>query len=293
MVKIRLHAFSILAALLVSGSGFASTASWWMLCDWCESDSDFQHQALNAPGEYTPIYVTNRETNDTRKFDRFFIVNDLEGGIEQQVIVTATEFPAAEKTVFEEAVQNANIIFIRIPRSDLVGLVGGLGSQSSVVGDISTGSVDNRVVTAAGLSLEIRRVLPSRLSVNAEAGAQIAGTGGNVGAGETIRVKDLAIEIVYEDGSTMSFRRRGSDGAFVDFSATDADGDATNIDGPPERTVNPGAFVGREFNFGGPNAQFGALGLMDFLTSEAGLQCSASINEIDGVEVVTVICHRP
>lgn len=292
MQKIFAYTLSVVAGLLVSGSGFASTTSWWMLCDWCESDANFQYEALNAPGEYTSIYVTNRETNETRKFDRIFIINDFVGGVEQQVFVTTANFPDADKLVFEQAVEGANTVFISIPRADLAG-VGGLGDVSSVVGDISVGSIDNRLINSTILTLEVSGRLPSRLSVNDQTGLSIVGSGGNVGAGETIRVKDLVIEIEYPDGSILSFRRRGGDGEYTGFSATDADGDSTNIDDPPNGTVNIGAFVGRDFDFGGASAQSGALGLMDFLSSSGGLQCSFSTGNVGGLSFVTVRCQRP
>lgn len=263
-----------------------------MLCDWCESDANFQYQALNAPGQYTPIYVTNRETNDTRKFDRVFMINDLVGGVEQQVFVMTANFPDAEKVVFEQAVEGGNIVFTSIPRADLAG-VGGLEDVSSVVGDISYGSIDNRLINAVILKFEIDGMLPSRTSVNTQGGLNVKGLGGNIGVGETIRVKDLITEIVYPDGTLMTFRRRGSDGVLTGFSVTDADGDAINIDDPPNGTVNPGQFVGRDFDFGGASAQSGALGLMDFLSSEGGLQCSYRSGNVNGLSFVTVSCQRP
>ena len=262
-MKKSLVAILWLAVLLVvSGNSLASSA-WWMMCDWCQTDSDFQHQALNAPGTYSPVYVTNRQTNETRKYNRMFIVDDLWDGIEQTVAVTAADFPDAVNAVFEQAVNDANIIYQPIPRNDLVGIVGNVGAQSSVIGDLSSGSIDPRLVAALRVQVELLNLLPTATSVSEQAGINIEGsTGGRglgagftSGEGETIRIRDLTIEIKYSDGSAIVVSRRGSDGKLVNWGVSDAEGNLIPIDDPPEGLINPDAFVGREFFFGGSGSQ--------------------------------------
>ena len=298
-MKKSLSATVWLAVLLVvSGNSIASSA-WWMLCDWCQTDSDFQHQALNAPSTYSPVYVTNRQTNETRKYNRTFIVDDLWDGIEQTVAVTTANFPASVKAVFEQAVNDANIIFVRLPREDLVGNFSNLGGQDSVVGDISNGSIDNEVINAVIQEIERLNLLPTHISVNNEAGlglqSKIGGVSGNLGSGSTIRIRDLNIEITYSDGSTISFRRRGSDGKLVNWSVKDAEGNSLPITGPDESgnvNLNLGSLLDRDIFFGGSGSQLAVLALMDLIHRETGVVCSSGVASRNGVEVIVVRCSR-
>jgi len=263
------------------------------MCDWCQTDSDFEHQALNAPGEYSPVYVTNRDTNETRKYDRTFIVNDLVGGTEVTTIVTTADFPAAEKAVFDQAVAGANVIFVQIPREDLTGIFPNLGDQDSVVGDIANGSIDNEVINTISLEIERRNLLPSRTSVSSDAGVQIAGTGGNVGSGETIRIRDLNIVIIYSDGSTISVRRRGSDGKFVNWSVKDAEGNQIPVEATEPGgnvPISLGAFVNNDFFFGGSGSQLAGLALADLVSTGTGAQCTVAQL---GEGITRVTCSTP
>lgn len=276
--------------LVVSGNVFASSA-WWMLCDWCVTDSDFQNQALSAPDTYSPVYVSNRETNETRKYDRTFIIDDLEGGIRQTAVVTTARFPDTEKAVFEQAIENANIAFWGVSRPDLVGYVPGLGDAGSVAGDISDGFIRNRLISALSTYIRSNGLVPTVESVNRQGGLNIRGAGLTLGTGKTIRVGDLTIAITYEDGSMITVTRRGSDGKFVNWEVTDAEGSVIPVTDPESGTaINPASFADREFYFGG--SPEGVLGLLDFIRGTTNLVCSAEAITANGLDVIRVICHR-
>jgi len=295
MKKSLLATVWLFVLVLVSGNSFASSA-WWVLCDWCETDSDFQHQALNAPGSYSPIYVTNRNTNETRKYDRVVVIDDLWDGVQQTVIVSPAVFPASVQAVFEQAVNDANIIHFRIPRDNLVDIFPNLGEQGSVVGDIQNGLIDNEVINAVTQEIERQNLLPTHTSVNNQAGlgaqSRIGGISGSIGAGGTIRIRDLNIVITYSDGSTISFRRRGSDGALVNFSVKDAEGNSIPVTGPDQGgtvSLNLGSLLDRDFYFGGSGSQLAALALADLMDRETGAHCTV---EQLASELTRVICRR-
>jgi len=292
MKKPFLAAMGLVVSLAASGSASASSSAWWVLCDWCETDSAFQHQALNAPGNYTPIYVTNRDTNETRKYDRSVIINDLWGGVQQTVIVTLADFSAAVKAVFEQAVQNANVIAIRIPRNDLAGLIAGFGQAGSTAGDISNGYISNGLVNALNREVERRNLLPTHTQVNVDAGLTTPIAGANYGQGSTIRVRNLTIDIMYEDGSTITVTRRANDGKLVHWFVVDAQGNEIPLEDPVNGTsINAAAFEGRDFYFGGD--QHAVLGVIDFINRSTALVCTVNTSAIDGIEIMTVRCSRP
>lgn len=292
MKKYLLATAGLMVGIAYSGSSYASSSAWWMLCDWCDTDSEFKQQALNAPGNYSPIYVTNRDTNETRKYNRSIIIDDLWGGMQQTVFVSAADFPATEKAVFEQAVHDANLVGIRVPRNDLAGLVAGFGEQGSTLGDISNGYISNGLVNALEREVERQNLLPTHTQVNAEAGLTTPIAGANYGQGSSIRIRNLTIEIIYEDGSSVVVTRRASDGKLVHWFVVDADGNEIPLQDPVNGTsVNAAAFEGREFHFGGD--QHAVLGLIDFLNQAAALACTANTSSINGIEVMTVRCHRP
>lgn len=119
-----------------------------MLCDWCDTDSEFEQQAINAPGNYSPIYVTNRYINGTRKYDRTIFTDDPCRGVQQTVIVSTPGFPSADQAVFEKVAENANLHDETFERNELVGAVFGIGEAGSTVGSISNGYISNLLVNA-------------------------------------------------------------------------------------------------------------------------------------------------
>jgi len=51
--------------------------AWWDICDGCTSDSDFSSRALQIPAPYERVYISNTLTNETRRFQRTIIMDDL------------------------------------------------------------------------------------------------------------------------------------------------------------------------------------------------------------------------
>ena len=239
-------------AMMMSSSSASGALAWWQLCDSCTSDSGFRYQALNAPGNYTPVYVTNRDTNETRKYTRWTSIEDFDGVLIQQTEVFEADFPAADKAVFEQAVQGSNIIFAQIPRNDLSGVIPGIVDQGSTAGDVSLGSLQTAYFTALRIEIERRNLLPTHESVNVEAGLDSPIVGANYGEGSTIRKRSLAIVVIYEDGSSVSMTRM-PDGTLISISVLDADGNVIPVQGPPNGGTVPLAFDefgGRDFGFG-------------------------------------------
>jgi len=229
-----------------------------MLCDWCDTYSEFRQQAFNALGNYTPIYVTNRETNETRKFDREFHVEDIGGGrLSQTIVVSSASLSVSEEAAFEEAVEGANTVMIRIGRDNLDGLVPGVGRARSVADDLVSGNggISSSLRNAIQFYVELRRLVPDVKSVNEDIGLQadgkMAGLGFNFGEGQTIRIKDLVVIVDYEDGSAISSTRNGQLGVYQNWGATDAEG--TNIElSDSDASIDPNRFPrDRPVYFGG------------------------------------------
>jgi len=264
-----------LALLSVASGNALASSAWWMMCDWCVTDSDFSNRALSAPGTYETVYVTNRDVNETRKYNRTFVIDDLWDGVQQTVFVGEIDLPADEQAVFAQAVEDATILTETIPRNELAGLIPGVGEQGSLVHDISQGYIPTHIRSAVREAIRQRNLLPDHTSVSAEAGVNIVGTGGNVGAGTTIRVQDVTVVIEYEDGSAFFVTRRASDGKFVDWGAVDADGNPIGLQESDSGDVpiNPGSFVDRSFAFDGPGSGVAAGTLAELLDSRS-MQCS-------------------
>lgn len=279
-----------LALLLVASGNALASSAWWMLCNGCAADSDFERVAVNAPGDHTPVYVTNWDTNETRKYDRRFVTEELVDGIERTVLATEADLPDAVRAVFEKTVDDAAIFRLRIQRNDLANLVPGIGEQGSVVGDISRGFISTHLKTAIREKIGRRILLPTPASVNAEAVLDPPITGVNFGQGNAIRVRGVTIVIIYDDGSAIVVRRRGSDRKLVNWYITDSAENIIDLQGPDEAgniPVNPDSFANREFVFG-PGSRSAALGLADVLAAEAELYCDAWSTSTRG----TVKCHR-
>jgi len=272
---------------IMGGIGLAeASGSWWQLCDTCTEESHFRYQALNAPGNHTPVYVTNRDTNVTRKYNRFTTTEDMDGTLVQWTEVSPAQFPVAEKSLFGQAVEGANTIFSPIERGDLA--APGLGGNpGSVVGDISEGEISRAFVNAAVLQLEARNLIPTHNSINEKGGLDIFGA--NYGVGQTtIRKRNLLVKVTYEDGSVISFRLK-PDGSIVGWVATDADDKSIPlqpVDGDGPIPINAGGFGDKDFRFGAGNGGH-AEALAAWLNGRTGgsLDCTWTPTN-DGVAVI-------
>jgi hypothetical protein len=288
MKKVLLATMLLLAAFLFPDRGSASSA-WWMLCDSCTTDQAFRYQALVAPGSYSPIYVTNRDTNETRKFERFTSVEDFHGALVRRTEVVPAEFAPGVEAVFRQVVLSGNEIFAIIPRNDLAGLVPGVDRESSVVGDLAGGSLRASFINAFILEIERRGLLPTHESINVEAGVETPIAGANYGQGGTIRKRDLSLVIQYDDGSTISVVRR-PDGTFILWEALDGNETVIPLDAPTGTgsvPVDPEAFGGTSFHFGGGrDNRVGAEALRDAIgvATGGGIRCTANTT-LHGIEL--------
>ncbi|MEX2497373.1 MAG: hypothetical protein WD397_00685 [Wenzhouxiangellaceae bacterium] len=265
--------------LSIPGSVFASSA-WWVLCDSCTTDTAFRHQALNAPGSYTPIYVTNRETNETRKYNRWTFLEDFDTGVVQWTEVVTADFPVTEKSVFQQAVQDASRLVAPISRSDLSGVLLGTDVPSSVVRDISDGRLRASYFSQIRLHLEDNGYLPDFESVSRDLGVDTPIGGLSGGVGNTIRKRSLIIIVSYDDGSRVSLVRL-PDGTLVEIEVLDADGNLIPVQGQQDNGSVPIAtteFNGIRLGFGqGPGNALALEALADRIGGTgSGLDCHVS-----------------
>lgn len=288
MRKVLLATMLLLTAFLFPDRGSASSA-WWMLCDSCTTDQEFRYQALVAPGSYSPIYVTNRDTNETRKFERFTSVEDFHGSLVRRTEVVPAEFAPGVEEVFRQSVQNSNIHYQVLPRNDMAGLIPTIGRETSIVGDLRNGQLRPAFVTALRELVERRGLLPTHESINVEAGVETPIVGANYGQGGTIRKRDLILVIQYDDGSTISVVRR-PDGTFVEWQAADGNETVIPLDVPTGTgsvPVDPEAFGGTSFHFGGGRENRAAAeALRDAIgaATGGGISCTAT-STLNGIRL--------
>lgn len=282
--------FAVCVPLVVTASTVRADSAWWQFCESCTSDAQFAYRALNVPGSYPVVYVSNRSANVTRKYNRFETIEDFGDGYQRITHVSEASFPASEKQVFEDAISLANVVQVRLPRSDLGGLVPGIdGDASSVLFDIQNGYLSFAYVNSLVTWIELSGHLPTHESVNAEAGLSTPIAGANYGQGGTIRFRDLVLVIEYPDGSTIQVRRR-PDGSLVNWGATDADGNTVIFSSPEgnlipvDQNLFPGDY---QFGPGGGDLGDAALELIREFNSFGGvLDCRMEERPGGGVRVV-------
>lgn len=274
-----------LVTLSMAGNAAAAEA-WWQLCDSCTTDTHFRYQALNAPGNYTPVYVTNRDTNETRKYNRWTSTEDMDGTLIQLTEVFPAEFPAPEKNVFDQAVEGGQRIDIDVARGhlDLADTAGLQRDPGSVVGDISNGRIPKALAIAARWHLQNANVMPTHETVNEEGGLNIAGANYS-GSRTTIRKFSLVVKLTYSDGSIIQFVWE-PDGTLTGWMAIDADGNSIpfeGVDGFGPIPLATGSLAGENFGFGAANgAHAEALAAKINGMTGGGLDCwtSASGNRV-------------
>lgn len=269
----------------------ASQDAWWVLCDSCTTDTNFEFSALAAPGNYSIIYVSNRDTNETRKFNRDTLTDDWGDGLQQVTTVSPLYLGHDEAAVFTAVIDRGNRSEIILDRSEL----GGSGAPSSVVGDIFNGSIDSVLLNSIVLHIELEDYFPDHDSVNRGANVGAAGFSGGGESGWTNRRIALVIKINFLDGSYLEVRRRPSDGKFVSWIVKDADGNriAVSYDPNPnieEPIIDPSAFIGSEFEFDAAH-ESDVIDLADFITDETSATCTTTRGtRPDGTEVIRVTC---
>lgn len=276
---------SIVFFLGLSCSANAQT-SWWQMCDSCQTEADFVQSAVSAPGSYELVYVSNRISNVTHKFDRFFTVEDLDGGYVHMTHVMWADFPDSDKAVFSSAIANSQTIFAPIDRDELDGL-GPIGNPGSVAGDLSNGFISQGMLSALALWLETSAHLPSRESVNADLGLDLGDFGFIIGQGEALRTRVLTVRINYPDGSYIQFSRQ-PDGTFNNWTASDANGNEIVLLGSAVNEERFGDNAPYDFGSGG-DVRDAVIALIQALQTT---RFTCSMEDRPGGDGVRVTCTR-
>lgn len=221
-------------AFFVGVLAFSFTAStalaqqqtvWWEFCDSCSTEQQFSQQAYDAPTGYEWIYVSNRDSNESKKYQRFTTREDFGNGYVWMTHVVPATMQSGEKNALENAISGANITEVTFDRGDLAGTVIGFGDTSSVMGDFSGRALDPLYTNALIRHLESSGALPTLESVNQA--LQAFGVGAE--SGGTIRARNLIIEIVYDDGSAIVVRLKPN-GDLDNWVAVDVDGQSIDLD---------------------------------------------------------------
>lgn len=279
----------IVGLAFLAGSAIADSA-WWQLCDGCNSSQEFSTAVVSAPDPHEIVYVTNRNSNETRKFERVTTWEDFGTGYVQMTHVYPVTMTSAEESAFHEAVENSRIVQLRIPRSDLSGLVPGVGPSDSALIDIQNGYLGSPIINAIRDSVELSGALPDHVSVSAQAGVNTPIAGANYGEGNTIREGSLTIIINYQDGSSLQ-AVRNADGTLTGWAAVDADGNVILFEAQDGSLVPIDSdSIGNEYSFG-PGQQSLADAAQELIQRwrSEGLECSS---EWEG-GVLRVNCSRP
>jgi hypothetical protein len=229
-----------------------SESAWWVICDSCESDSEFASRALNAPGSYALIYVSNRGRNETRKFQRWTSFEDFEGGIVQRTEVSRLDMDAVEKGAFRSVIQDANTHFQALPRSAL-DMWSSVGERGSAVQEIASGTLSFDFLGSLRSALIHAGLFPTERSINLGAGKQLKGISviGQVSSSK-VRQYPLRVRVFYEDGSRISVTLSADASTWSEVTITDRDGNELHIRNDSGRfSVDPNANDGRDFRWGG------------------------------------------
>lgn len=229
---------------------FANTA-WWGFCDNCQSETQFVESARLAPDGHEIVYVSNRVTNTTRKFHRFFTVEDLGGGYVYMTHVMEADFPASDKQAFTSVINSSRVIFGHIDRSELTAL-SPLGAADSVAMDLRSGFITQAMLNALNVKMQLRGWLPDRETVNTDLGLDIGDFGFIFGQEDELRSQILTVRIEYSDDSYLQFERH-TDGSLKNWSAQDAEGNEIVFIGNNVHGESLGIRAPYEFGPGDPN----------------------------------------
>ncbi|MDT8410496.1 MAG: hypothetical protein RQ741_12935 [Wenzhouxiangellaceae bacterium] len=233
--------------------------AWWEICDSCITDSNFRQRALQVPGFYPLVYVTNRDANETRRFRRVISAEDRFDSRTILIEVFEELIPAVEKTVFSETVQGAKAAFVAVKRSDLAFAPSG---RDSVIGDIQTGKLDVRVLNSLRTSLILRGHAGSGNQVSSGVTGTIRKVGINLNASSnnSIRTFPLQIQLTYANGSVVEVVLSTDFKTWSGLAITDDAGNSIPVEGiksPAEDTPIRGAELNnRELEFSSSNPGF-------------------------------------
>ncbi len=283
------------AVLLVCGQAIQASAetSWWAFCDICIGDSDFRHHATQVTVDGI-IYVSNRSTNTTRKFQRWTTYEDFSDGVVQMTHVFEAPMAAQEKGAFEQVINNADTGFAQINRDELE--IVGAGHAGSGLDDLrSDGGLSFNFLGAVRAHVVNLGHFPSESSISSAVGGSVKIVSGNVSNASSrgVRVAPLRVQVDYPDGSNVKMTLSPDAQRFSEIILTDMNGEELRITGQDENgetRITVSGFADKEFFFGASDKA--VLDLFGFInrTSGGGLSCVA---EAVAKELVRVVCQRP
>lgn len=280
-----------LALIFVDYSAAAESEAWWVICDSCESDTDFRLAAYQAPLDGV-VLVTNSDTGISRKFDRLTVIVDLPGEIVVSVNISDLTMPSTLEHVLSAAFEGANTIYIVVDRGNFSAPPGpGGSSASSVVDDLQFGRVIADFRHGVYSYLLHRGMFPTPQSVGIQGSVTIRGLSLGGSVANALRTRPIRVEVRYLDGSRLALTMSPDGMSISEVSIYDADGNElpSSVNASNRIELDRDGFQGREFEFGHAPMAF-----MDWLNhggsgSGGGLSCR--VEWTDGG--VAVICRQP
>jgi|GEM_PF-6639620 len=261
------------AVLFLCGQGIQASAetSLWTFCDICVGDSDFRHHATQVTVDGT-IYVSNRSTNTTRKFQRWTTYEDFSDGVVQMTHVFESPMETQEKNAFNQVINNADTGFAQINREELEQY--GAGEAGSGLDDLgSDGGLFFSFLNGVTAHVVNLGLFPSESAISSELGGTVKIISGNYANAHSrgIRVAPLVIQVDYADGSMIQMQLSPDATTFSQITLTDMNGEKLQITGQNENgetRITVSGFADKEFFFGASDAA--ALRLFDFINGQSG-----------------------
>lgn len=229
----------------------------------------------------------NSLTNETRRFQRSFILDDLWGGQSLTIIANEQPLTVQEAQVFEETIQNSRVTFKTFPRDPLDGH-SGLSGRDSVVGDLTSGRLSGGLLSGLQAYLLGNGYAGAPSHVSAEFGLELIFSYNASVNLDDLRTQPLTVRITYPDASSLQIKLSPDLDEVMLISGVDAKGNEIVFeptgDGAPPPVVPVG---GIEYSFGTANPSWGNV----FGTSLDALDsytCSSWTTEA----YVIVLCSR-
>jgi hypothetical protein len=282
-MKKHLHVFSVLVFLTLWLQPAVASGAWWVLCDSCTSNTDYRNAVLAAPGGDRIYYVSNSNTLDTRKYEKYSTYEDFDGGVVEMTWVSDLALSSAKQDAFGSVLQSADALFTVVDGAALGG--------GSIADHISDGVLSTGLLATLRMELITRGFFPT-----AQQAGETVGTGlGTIWRRElsrtesTARQRQLRIRVPYPDDSQLEITLSPDAQTWSELSAKDADGNTLPVHGPDSSghaPVESGGFIGRSFSFGTGS---GVDDLLYWLVGNQGLECDSSFPP----GRVVVACRRP
>jgi len=253
VVRARNLVFFAFCIVFFGAAQGSEPQAWWDICDACTTDSDFSSRAAQIPPPYERVYISNSQTNETRRFQRIFIEDDLWGGSSLTIIATEEPLSTVEAQVFEEVIQNSRAVFASFDR-DTLDFHSGLSGRDSVVGDLTTGGLSGGLLSGLRTYLRTQGYggAESRVSSATNIDFWVISYDLDISPGD-LRTQPLTVRIRYPDGSSVQIEFNEDLTEVLSVTAIDADGNeiAFELSSGSNPAVRPVA--GTEYSFGTAN----------------------------------------